>query len=157
MARFGDWVLAIASGGMLAGMIKINSTLAQETTALTASWTAHAVGAAAAAVFVLANRSFSGSIAPSEPANAGRAPLWSYLGGVPGAFAVALSAMAVNSVLGLSTALAFLLAGQLLFGLFSDAIGLLGTPRRRLGLLDLLSVILVGLGSFILLEAGSVS
>ena len=150
-----DWFLALLSGVMLAGMIKINGSLAASTTPLDASFVAHAVGAAAAAVFIYINlRGRAWRKRAIVPPALGKVPYWAYLGGIPGAFAVALSAITVNSALGLSAGVALLLAGQLLFGFDADAFGVLGTPRRRLTVHDLVSAILVVGGSVTLIYAG---
>jgi transporter family-2 protein len=102
------------------------------------------VGAIAALVFILlfARRRAGAAAKPSA-----QAPLWSYLGGVPGAFAVALGAVSVNSVLGLAGSLSLMLTGQIVFSLVTDRFGLFGTPKRLLDRYDILSALAVGIGS----------
>ncbi|MCC3768665.1 DMT family transporter [Streptomyces sp. UNOC14_S4] len=83
------------------------------------------------------------------------APLWSYLGGIPGAFTVMLASIAVNSDLELSGTIALMLVGQVLFGIVSDSFGLFGTPRRRLVLADFLVVLSVLAGSALIIFGGA--
>ncbi|MFB4271547.1 DMT family transporter [Nonomuraea sp. GTA35] len=131
-----DWSLAIAGGVLLTLMTQANAVLAGHTDALYASWAAHGLGAVVAAILVLAvARRAPAAAAPGE--SEGRAPLWYYLGGIPGALVVVLSAIAVNSELALAGTIALMLTGQLLFGTVSDHLGLLHTPRRRVTSMDL--------------------
>ncbi|MBC2774323.1 DMT family transporter [Rhizobium sp. AQ_MP] len=149
MLKYIDWIWAILAGALLAVMVTINSGLAALTTPFTASWVVHGVGGFVAFLLMIAN----GAVARRTgrlTAN-GKAPLWSYLGGAPGAFAVALSSIAVNSELALAGGLSLLLVGQILFGLVSDQFGLFGTPRRKLNRFDFLATICVIGGSALLI------
>lgn len=153
MRRYVDWIWAALAGGLLAVMITINSGLAAYTTPFTASWIVHGVGAVAAFVLLRVN------VALARGRQSGRAsgqkpPLWSYLGGAPGAFAVALSSIAVNSELALAGGLSLLLVGQILFGLVSDMGGLFGTPKRRVNGFDLLAALCVIAGSALIIYSG---
>jgi Uncharacterized protein conserved in bacteria len=152
MRRYVDWIWAALAGGLLAVMITINSGLAAYTTPFTASWIVHGVGAVAAFVLLRVNvalaRGRQGSSSGRKP------PLWSYLGGAPGAFAVALSSIAVNSELALAGGLSLLLVGQILFGLVSDMGGLFGTPKRRITGFDLAAAVLVVAGSALIIYSG---
>lgn len=149
MLKYIDWIWAILAGALLAVMVTINSGLAALTTPFTASWVVHGVGGVAAFVLLMAN----GMVArkAGRLPQRGRAPLWSYLGGAPGAFAVALSSIAVNSELALAGGLSLLLVGQILFGLISDQFGLFGTPKRRLNRFDVLATLCVIGGSALLI------
>jgi transporter family-2 protein len=149
MLRHIDWIWAVLAGALLAVMVTINSGLAALTTPFTASWVVHGVGGVAAFFLLLAN----GVVArrAGRMPQTGKAPLWSYLGGAPGAFAVALSSIAVNSELALAGGLSLLLVGQILFGLFSDQFGLFGTPKRRLNRFDFLATACVIGGSALLI------
>ncbi|MDQ0423192.1 EamA-like transporter family protein [Rhizobium sp. CRIBSB] len=149
MLKYLDWFWAVLAGALLAVMVTINSGLAAHTTPFTASWVVHGVGGLAAFVLLIANvvlAQRSGRIASGA-----KAPFWSYLGGAPGAFAVALSSIAVNSELALAGGLSLLLVGQILFGLVSDQFGLFGTPKRMLNRFDLLATICVIGGSALLI------
>ncbi|RKE84152.1 DMT family transporter [Rhizobium sp. AG855] len=149
MLKYIDWFWAILAGALLATMVTINSGLAAHTTPFTASWVVHGVGAVAAFVLLMANLALgrkAGHIRID-----GRTPLWTYFGGAPGAFAVALSSIAVNSELALAGGLSLLLVGQILFGLLSDQFGLFGTPKRGLNRFDFLSALCVIGGSALLI------
>jgi len=151
MLKHIDWLWAVLAGALLAVMVTINSGLAAMTTPFTASWVVHGVGGVVAFLLLVAN----GAVARRAgriPAK-GKAPLWSYIGGAPGAFAVALSSIAVNSELALAGGLSLLLVGQILFGLISDQFGLFGTPQRRLNRFDRLATICVIGGSALLIFA----
>ena len=152
MRQYIDWAWAALAGVLLAVMITINSGLAAYTTPFTASWVVHGVGAAAAFVLLQANGWIAGRRA--EATGSARPPLWSYLGGAPGAFAVALSSIAVNSELALAGGLSLLLVGQILFGLVSDLWGLFGTPKRLLNRFDLLAAACVVCGSALIIYSG---
>lgn len=154
MRDYVDWGLALLAGVLLALMIAINSALAAYTTPFSASWVVHGVGAIGALVLLVAHAKLV-KRAKVFAGGARRPPAWSYLGGLPGAFAVALSSIAVNSELALAGALSLLLVGQVLFGLVSDLWGLFGTPRRALNRVDLLASVLVVAGSALLIYSGS--
>ena len=136
MQQFYPWLLALVAGCFLALMIAINGQVAAQTSPVVASWLAHGVGAAAALLLVmLLSRKLSRKRPSTRTAN-GPAPWWSYLGGVPGAFVVVLSAIAVNSPLGLTGTLALGIVGQTFFGLMCDQFGWFGLPQRRLTMMD---------------------
>lgn len=149
MLKYMDWIWAILAGALLAVMVTINSGLAAHTTPFTASWVVHGVGAVAAFVLLMANLAVSRKAGRIKVE--GLTPLWTYFGGAPGAFAVALSSIAVNSELALAGGLSLLLVGQILFGLLSDQFGLFGTPKRGLNRYDFLSAACVIGGSAVLI------
>ncbi len=153
MRHYLDWVWAGLAGGLLAVMITINSGLAAHSTPFVASWVVHGVGAVAAFLLLRVNLLLvSGRRGAGQGAS--KPPLWSYLGGAPGAFAVALSSIAVNSELALAGGLSLLLVGQILFGLISDLWGLFGTPKRMLNRFDLLAALCVIAGSALIIYSG---
>ncbi len=78
-------------------------------------------------------------------------PFWAYLGGIPGAATVVLAAITVNSPLGLSGSLALIMAGQVLFGLSCDALGLFGLTKRSLTLKDGVTLLLMTAGCLLTL------
>lgn len=153
MRHYLDWVWAGLAGGLLAVMITINSGLAAHSTPFVASWVVHGVGAVAAFFLLRVNLLLVSKRAGAEP-GVSKPPLWSYLGGAPGAFAVALSSIAVNSELALAGGLSLLLVGQILFGLISDLWGLFGTPKRLLNRFDLLAAACVIAGSALIIYSG---
>jgi transporter family-2 protein len=147
--RSTDWILAIAGGVLLALMIHYNSLLARHTTPVFASWVAHGLGAVAALVLVMLPA--RAARPPAPPAAGVRPPLWFYAGGIPGTFTVILAAITVNSSLTLSGAIAFMLVGQVMFGIASDQLGLFRTPRRRIVVTDLLGALAVLAGSTLII------
>lgn len=151
MRHYLDWLWAALAGAMLAVMITINSGLAAFTTPITASWVVHGIGAVAAFVLLRANALLAGGGNGAGQPEGATPPLWSYFGGAPGAFAVALSSIAVNSELALAGGLSLLLVGQILFGLVSDRWGLFGTPLRILNRFDFLAALCVIGGSALII------
>jgi transporter family-2 protein len=153
MRHYLDWFWAALAGGMLAVMVTLNSGLASYSTPFIASWVVHGVGAVAAIVLLQASR-----VRSSKPADmaihAASPPFWSYFGGAPGALAVALGSIAVNSSLALAGALSLMLVGQILFSLLSDLWGWFGTPKRALNRFDLLAALLVTMGSALVIYSG---
>lgn len=146
-------MLALTGGITLASMIAINSYLATYSSPLLASWLAHGVGAVTSLILVvmvnLWHRTKLGL-----PIVAG-VPFWAYLGGIPGALTVILAAVTVNSPLGLSGTIALIMAGQVLFGLFSDALGWFGLPKRAIKRGDGAVLFLIALGGVLILFGGN--
>ncbi|MBK4715614.1 MULTISPECIES: DMT family transporter [Tenebrionibacter/Tenebrionicola group] len=142
-------LLAVGAGVLLTAMITTNSYLAMWSSPLIASWFAHGSGAVVAWLLLLVNR--RPTQAGVRPAFVKKAPLWSYLGGIPGALTVLLAAIAVNSPLALAGSLGLMLTGQILFGLVSDLRGWFGVIKCRFTLLDLFSVALILCGSALLI------
>lgn len=147
-------LIAMSAGIVLSVMTDWNSQLARYSSPLFASWTAHGVG-------TLSSLALAGilSARPGEkqkPAIAEeRWPLWSYLGGIPGALIVSLAALTVNSPLGLAGTLALMLIGQIIFGLAVDTFGLFGLARKAFGRRDLVAMGLVVTGSLAIIVARS--
>ena len=143
------WLPALAGGFLLALMIDYNSLMAKHSTPLFASWVAHGVGSVASLVFIaLFSNLF---VKNKETKQYKKGPFWAYLGGIPGALTVVLAAITVNSRLGLSSTLALMLVGQIIFGLVSDIFGLFGTPKRDVMLIDFFVVLSVLTGSGIII------
>lgn len=140
-------VLAVLGGGMLALMIQINSQLASQTSALQASWIAHAVGMIGA--WCLLSLISTKSTQHKRPTNPPSRIY--YFGGIPGAFTVILASITVNSVIGLSGTLALGLIGQLLFSLISEHWGLFQLPKKSLKWIDITPSLLVVTGSILLI------
>ncbi|GAB2958214.1 DMT family transporter [Nonomuraea fastidiosa] len=150
-----DWALAIAGGVLLTLMTQANAVLAGYTDALYASWAAHGLGAVVAALLALALARRAPAPDPATGDGPARAPLWYYLGGIPGALVVILSAIAVNSELALAGTVALMLTGQIIFGTVSDRFGLLHTPQRRITLMDLAVAACVLAGSVLIVAGGA--
>lgn len=145
-----DWLLAVVGGVLLALMIYFNSVMAHYSTPLFAAWVAHGVGILASIVFLFLFT--KNVIRKKQQANKHiKIPLWCYLGGIPGAMTLVLSAIAINSSLKLSATLALMLVGQILFGIVADRFGLFGSLKRKLTLNDLCVVVSVLLGSALII------
>ncbi|WP_329114847.1 DMT family transporter [Streptomyces sp. NBC_01465] len=152
--RATDWLLAVAGGVLLTLMTQFNGELAHHSTAVYAAWAAHAIGALVAFALVAATARTLRKPPPDAGAppgeEQGRTPLWFYLGGIPGAVVVILSAIAVNSSLELSGTIALMLTGQVLFGIAGDRLGLLRIPKRRITAMDLATAGCVLAGSVLI-------
>ncbi len=134
IGRSMDWILAFMGGALLALMIQYNSQMAQSTNPIMASWTAHGLGMVLSFLFVLIQMSMN--IEKGINKKNFKLPLWLCLGGIPGACTVILASMIVNSGLNLSVSIALMLVGQVVFGIFSEALGLFGIRKRRIGPAD---------------------
>lgn len=143
--------LALIAGVVLAVMTAWNSQLARHSSPLFASWTAHGVGMVGSMTLVMLLL-LRGNASPAETSGE-RWPLWSYFGGIPGAFTVLLAAITVNSALGLAGTLALLLLGQMTFGVVADCFGLFRLQRRCPQPRQALGFALVLAGSLIILLA----
>ncbi|MFA6060549.1 MAG: DMT family transporter [Taibaiella sp.] len=149
-----DWSLALFGGLLLALMLDYNSLMAKHTSPLYASWIAHGIGSVASIfLIVIFLNIFSTKKEHNEKQI--RGPLWAYLGGIPGALTVVLAAITVNSSLGLSGTLAFMLVGQVIFGIVSDVFGLFGTLKRKFIFMDFLVILAILTGSGIIIFFGS--
>ncbi|UXI03112.1 DMT family transporter [Photobacterium sp. TY1-4] len=146
-------VLALSGGITLASMIAINSYLATFSSPLLASWLAHGVGAITSLILVVTANLWHRTKL-GLPIVAG-VPFWAYLGGIPGAMTVILAAVTVNSPLGLSGTIALIMAGQVLFGLLSDAFGWFGLPKRAIKRQDATVLALIALGGMLILFGGN--
>lgn len=155
MGHSTDWLLALAAGALLAVMIDLNSLLAAHSTPVFASWIAHGVGSIAALILIGLSSRFARGANDGSGLQRTPAPLWAYLGGVPGALTVVLAVITVNSSLALSGTLALMLVGQVAFGMISDRLGLLGVARRKFSPNDGFVVLSILSGSGILLFSGA--
>ncbi|MGX9416175.1 DMT family transporter [Vibrio sp. WJH972] len=140
-------LLAVIGGGLLALMIHLNSQLASVTSALSASWIAHAVGAFVAWCLLIV---FNTGISPSEVHMAKPTKIY-HLGGIPGALTVILASITINSGVGLSGTLALALIGQLVFSMLCEHLGLFNLKQRTFLYRDLIPILLVTSGSFMLI------
>jgi transporter family-2 protein len=139
------WLLATIAGAILACMLFYNGMLAHATDPIWASFVAHGVGTAAALLLLAL------PVAPRKVDTPATAPLWAYLGGVPGALTVILANITVNTPLGLTGSLSLMLLGQVVFALIVDSLGWFQLQPRRPGLYDFASVLGVMSGSAILI------
>jgi transporter family-2 protein len=164
--RATDWVLAVAGGVLLTLMTQFNGELAHHSTAVYASWAAHGLGALVAFILVATAHTLrrpgpEAGVLPGEGQGSGqgnalgKGPLWFYLGGIPGAVVVILSAITVNSSLELSGTIALMLTGQVLFGIATDRLGLMRIPKRRITAMDLATAGCVLTGSVLIVVGGA--
>lgn len=142
-------VIAFLTGGLLTVMTLFNGRVALGGGAIFSSWVAHGVGTVAAIIalaVLIRHRPRSGKRT--------RAPFWAYLGGISGALTVILTSTTVNTSLALSGTIALGLAGQMVFGLGADVLGLFGLPKRRLNRRELISFAMICAGSLIIIYFG---
>lgn len=133
-----NYLLAILGGVLLTLMVEYNSKLASYTDPFLAAWIAHGFGFIVSVVLV-----YVSSIFNKTHKNKNKIPLWYYLGGVPGAFTVVLAAVLVNNGMGLPSAIALMLSGQIIFGMIIDNYGLLDLPVQKINRNSMIAVILV--------------
>lgn len=148
-----NFSLAIIAGVVLTIMIKLNSELSVNSTPILASWVAHSVGTMAALLMVLylsIQKNYSNSGKNLELIKK-HTPVWFYMGGIFGALVVVMGAISVNSDLGLSGSLAFMLVGQVIFGVVTDHFGLFGTQVRVFDKATFLAVLCILSGCIILI------
>lgn len=141
--------LALLGGVLLVLMMNCNHIVAIHTSPFFSSWVIHFVGAFVAIflVFLFSKK----EQATRTGSGASRIKIWSYLGGIPGALAVVLAAITINSPLGLAGTFALILVGQIIFGIICDLFGLLGSPKKPFIWKDALAIFFVLCGSGILL------
>jgi transporter family-2 protein len=142
--------VALLGGALLAMMIALNGQLMAYVSPLYASWIAHATGAVAALLIVQWLR-FKRTA--EATAALSKAPAWSFLGGMPGAFVVVLAVITVNSPLGFTGTLVLSITGQILFSLLTDQWGWFGFAKRVLTVRRLVSSVLFFLGSMLIVLA----
>lgn len=150
---FNYWVLAFFAGVLLTFMIKYNSQLAMYSSPLFASFVAHGIGT----IFALLILIGSNAASTSKPPKVKKVRLWAYLGGVPGAFIVLLSAIVVNSELGLSGSLSLMLLGQMTFSLACEHYGFFNLPKNPATINDIIIITIVFIGCVLIIYAGNLS
>ncbi|WP_298771123.1 DMT family transporter [uncultured Shewanella sp.] len=156
LKQVSDKLMALFAGGLLALMIDINSGLALVNSPIQASWIAHGVGALVAMCLVIIGTLFFKGykqycLKETRRTKTTDLPYWIYLGGLPGALTVVLAGITVNSDIGLSGTLTSALIGQIIFGIVSDHLGLFGSQKKPFVTADLLKVLPVLGGSFIII------
>lgn len=127
------WLVGHGAGVLLTAMLKLNSLLGSYTTPIFASWAAHGVGTVVTVCLLIGVRLKKKPIDTASPIQSPE--WWTHLGGIPGAFAVILAIMVVNS-LGLVGAISLMLTGQILFGMAVDHFGLFKSQQRRICWVD---------------------
>ena len=149
-----DWLLALAGGLLLALMLDYNGIMAKHSTPLFSALVLHGVGTIASLFFLIIFVKILGVYKQTNSQKMA-APLWAYLGGIPGALGVLLAGTSVNTRLGLAGTFAFMLTGQILFGVALDVFGLFGHAKRKLVLNDFFVMCCALKGSVMIIYFGS--
>ena len=137
--------LALTSGALISAGIFFNGMLTLYFPPLQASFVIHCIGFLAAWVLWFFQERLS-----SSPHRA-PIPWWVYSAGFFGAIAVACMGAAVNSPLGISGATGLMMLGQIIYGICSDRLGLLGTVKRSLTRWDSLQIAFLLIGAYLLI------
>jgi transporter family-2 protein len=141
------YLLGLGAGLGIALQVGMNSMLRRILgSAYSAALISFTVGTLALCVVVLGMR----TPLPSRDALAS-IPAWAWLGGLCGAFYVAISTI-VASELGATSLLALALAGQLVMALVIDHFGWLGLPENPITLVRLAGVALLGVGVWLIVR-----
>ena len=141
---------ALGAGCLLTLMVHLNGEAGRFGGGLFASWLAHGTGTIAAVLLLIF---MPGQRGPAILKRSG-APWWAYLGGASGAATVICTLIAVNTPLGLAGTLALGLAGQVVFSLAADKLGLFGLPKRAATARDAAAVLLIAGGSLLIILYG---
>jgi transporter family-2 protein len=135
------YVLSLIAGLGLAVQVGLNSTMRQSTgSAAFAALVSFCVGLIALVLFVAATR-----VPVPTRAALTAAPAWAWLGGVFGAFYVAMATVA-GPRLGATTLLALTLLGQVTASLILDHFGWLGFAQQTLSATRILGATLLVAG-----------
>ncbi len=136
--------LVILAGATMPVQAGINAQLQQHWagSSLLAALISFVVGTAALAVVILATRT-------PIPSLAGKFVPWHWLGGILGAYFVAVMAFLAPR-LGAATLIALVLAGQLGMSMACDQLGLFGYAQRAATWPRLLGLAMVGGGVFLI-------
>ena len=135
------YILSLIAGLGLAVQVGLNSTMRQSTgSAAFAALVSFCVGLIALVLFVVATR----APVPTRAALAA-APAWAWLGGVFGAFYVAMATVA-GPRLGATTLLALTLLGQVTASLILDHFGWIGFAQHTLSATRILGAALLVAG-----------
>jgi transporter family-2 protein len=137
---------ALGSGALLALAIFINGRLAGHLSPAWSSLVVHFVGIFGS-WFLWRLLARGGGLLPFSSA----APRWAYLGGLGGAVIVLLANTTVNSVIGLVGSLSLMILGQAVFAILIDINGWLGMQKRAISPGDLLQVLCLMTGSFLII------
>ena len=140
--KVNGWIAATVSGALLALMIFINSFFSSHTSIVWSSLVVHIVGALVALLLCLMLR---------EPILLKiKVPLWTYSGGIFGAFIVIIANFTVDSSIGTSGSISLMILGQVLFSMLSDHFAWFGIKKRLLSMVDLFQVVLILSGTGII-------
>ena len=140
MSRVLAVALATAAGCLVGLQPAVNARLGRQVGNLQAATVSFIVGTL---VLILVTSLSSGGL--SGVGNVGRAPWWALIGGVLGAFYVAVALLTVRT-LGLSALTAIVVGGQLAIAVAVDRFGLLGLSRQHVGAPRIVGLVLLVVG-----------
>jgi transporter family-2 protein len=120
-------VLVAVAGVLVGSQPPVNARLGRDIGSLQAAAVSFVVGTVALVAIASLSNGGWGSLS-----NAGRVPWWGFLGGLLGAFYVAISIVTVRT-LGVSGLTATVIAGQLTAAVVIDRFGLLGIAKQPIG------------------------
>ena len=138
-------ILALTSGSLISLGIFFNGLLSSHLPPLQASFFIHLIGFLAAWLLCAFQDRIPASLQQSS------VPWWVYSAGLFGAIAVACMGAAVNSPLGISGATGLMMLGQIMYGVFSDQFGLLGSVKRSFTRWDTVQIGFLSIGTYLLI------
>lgn len=127
MSRALAAALVAVAGVLVGSQPPVNARLGRDIGSLQAAAVSFVVGTVALVAIASLSKGGWGSLS-----NAGRVPWWGFLGGLLGAFYVAISIVTVRT-LGVSGLTATVIAGQLTAAVVIDRFGLLGIAKQPIG------------------------
>jgi bacterial/archaeal transporter family-2 protein len=133
-------LLAVTAGCFVGLQAPVNARLGKEVGSLQAATVSFTVGALA---LILVASLSSGGLAGIG--SIGRAPWWALIGGLLGAFYVAVALVTVRT-LGLSSLTAIVVTGQLVIAVMVDRFGLLGIAKQQIGASRIVGLVLLVVG-----------
>jgi transporter family-2 protein len=133
-------LLAVAAGCFVGLQAPVNARLGKEVGSLQAATVSFTVGALA---LILVASLSSGGL--SGIGSIGRAPWWTLIGGLLGAFYVTVALVTVRT-LGLSSLTAIVVTGQLAIAVVVDRFGLLGIAKQQIGASRIVGLVLLVAG-----------
>ncbi len=146
MSRSLAVLLAVAAGCFVGLQAPVNARLGREVGALQAATISFTIGLLALVVVAAIS---SGGL--SGIGNVGKAPWWSLIGGVLGAFYVSVALVTVRT-LGLSALTAIVVSGQLAIAVVVDRFGLLGIAKQHIGAPRMIGLVLLVIGAVLVVR-----
>ena len=146
MSRSLAVLLAVAAGCFVGLQAPVNARLGREVGKLQAATVSFSIGLLALLVVTaISSGGFSGI------ANVSKAPWWSLIGGVLGAFYVTVALVTVRT-LGLSALTAIVVSGQLAIAVVVDRFGLLGITKQQIGAPRIIGLVLLVIGAVLVVR-----
>jgi bacterial/archaeal transporter family-2 protein len=139
-------LLAVAAGCFVGLQAPVNARLGREVGKLQAATVSFTIGLLALVVVAAIS---SGGL--SGIGNVSKAPLWSLIGGVLGAFYVTVALVTVRT-LGLSALTAIVVSGQLAIAVVVDRFGLLGIAKQQIGASRIIGLVLLVVGAVLVVR-----